>query len=86
MKLAAYIEKEYKVSVDPTSLFDMQVKRIHEYKRQLLNILHVITIYNRLKKNPNMQFVPRTIMIGGKVKLLAINFSFLSNSLRLSCF
>lgn len=70
MKLAAYIEKEYKVSIDPTSLFDMQVKRIHEYKRQLLNILHVITIYNRLKKSPNMQFVPRTIMIGGKVMLL----------------
>lgn len=66
MKLAALIEKEYKVSVDPTSLFDMQVKRIHEYKRQLLNILHVITLYNRLKKNPNMQFVPRTVMIGGK--------------------
>lgn len=68
MKLAALIEKEYKVSVDPTSLFDMQVKRIHEYKRQLLNILHVITLYNRLKKNPNMQFVPRTVMIGGKVR------------------
>jgi len=67
MKLAAYIEKEYKVTVDPTSLFDMQVKRIHEYKRQLLNILHIITLYNRLKKNPHMPFVARTIMIGGKV-------------------
>jgi len=66
MKLAAYIEKEYKVVVDPTSMFDMQVKRIHEYKRQLMNILHIITIYNRLKKNPNMPFTPRTIMIGGK--------------------
>jgi len=69
MKLAAYIEKEYKVTVDPTSLFDMQVKRIHEYKRQLLNILHIITLYNRLKKNPHMPFVARTIMIGGKVHL-----------------
>jgi len=68
MKLAAYIEKEYKVTVDPTSLFDMQVKRIHEYKRQLLNILHIITLYNRLKKNPHMPFVARTIMIGGKVQ------------------
>jgi len=67
MKLAAYIEKEYKVTVDPTSLFDMQVKRIHEYKRQLMNILHIITLYNRLKKNPHMPFVARTIMIGGKV-------------------
>jgi hypothetical protein len=69
MKLAQYIEKEYKVAVDPTSLFDMQVKRIHEYKRQLLNILHVITMYNRLKKNPHMPFVPRTVMIGGKVRI-----------------
>ena len=67
MKLAAYIEKEYGVSVDPNSMFDVQVKRIHEYKRQLMNILHVITMYNRLKKDPNMPFVPRTVMIGGKV-------------------
>jgi starch phosphorylase len=66
MKLAAYIEAEYKVTVDPTSMFDMQVKRIHEYKRQLLNILHIITLYNRLKRNPHMPFVARTIMIGGK--------------------
>ena len=66
MKLAAYIAKEYKVTVDPTSMFDVHVKRIHEYKRQLLNILHVITMYNRLKKDPNMNFTPRTIMIGGK--------------------
>ncbi|XP_070578509.1 glycogen phosphorylase, muscle form-like [Ptychodera flava] len=66
MKLATYIEKTYHVTVDPTSMFDVQVKRIHEYKRQLLNCLHIITLYNRLKKNPNMPFVPRTIMIGGK--------------------
>ena len=74
MKLAAYIEKEYGVVVDPASMFDIQVKRIHEYKRQLLNILHIITLYNRLKKNPNMPFVPRTIMMGGKVSrsLMAI--------------
>jgi len=68
MKLAQLIEKEYKVAIDPTSMFDMQVKRIHEYKRQLLNILHVITLYNRLKKNPHMPFVSRTVMIGGKVQ------------------
>ena len=67
MKLASYIEKEYGVVIDPASMFDIQVKRIHEYKRQLLNIMHIITLYNRLKKNPNMQFVPRTIMMGGKV-------------------
>jgi len=81
MKLAAYIEKEYKVTVDPTSLFDMQVKRIHEYKRQLLNILHIITLYNRLKKNPHMPFVARTVMIGGKVMAPLLNEStFLSDS------
>lgn len=66
-KLATYIQENYKVTVNPASLFDMQVKRIHEYKRQLLNVLHVITIYNRLKKNPSMSFVPRTVLIGGKV-------------------
>ena len=48
-------------------MFDVQVKRIHEYKRQLLNVLHVITYYNRIRKNPNMHFVPRVVMIGGKV-------------------
>merc|ERR1739838_366226 len=46
--------------------FDIQVKRIHEYKRQLLNILHVITMYNRIKANPHKKWVPRTVMIGGK--------------------
>ncbi|KAK2168405.1 hypothetical protein LSH36_17g11011 [Paralvinella palmiformis] len=66
MKLAAYIETEYNITVDPASMFDIQVKRIHEYKRQLMNILHIITLYNRIKRNPNMNFVPRTIMIGGK--------------------
>jgi len=66
MQLAQYLEKHQKITVDPSSMFDVQVKRIHEYKRQLLNILHVITLYNRLKRNPNMNFVPRTVMIGGK--------------------
>lgn len=68
MKLAAYIQQTYNITVDPTSLFDVQVKRIHEYKRQLMNILHVVVMYNRLKKNPNMPFTPRTVMIGGKVR------------------
>merc|ERR1712098_23107 len=54
------------IDINPNSLFDIQVKRIHEYKRQLLNILHVITLYNRIKKNPGAPFVPRTVMIGGK--------------------
>ena len=68
MRLARIIEHDYGVKVDATTMFDIQVKRIHEYKRQLLNILHVITLYNRLKQDPNMPFVPRTVMIGGKVK------------------
>jgi len=70
MKLSNYIEKEFQVKVDPGSMFDIQVKRIHEYKRQLLNILHIITLYNRIKDNPNKTTATRTIMIGGKVLLL----------------
>merc|ERR1719495_2626992 len=65
-KLAAYLQQETGVDINPSSLFDIQVKRIHEYKRQLLNILHVITLYNRIKKNPSGTFIPRTVMIGGK--------------------
>ena len=68
MKLTAYIEREYGVMVDPTSMFDIQVKRFHEYKRQLLNILHIITLYNRIKKSPDKNVAPRTVMIGGKVE------------------
>ncbi|NXA00758.1 PYGM protein, partial [Nesospiza acunhae] len=66
VKFAAYLEKVSGVRVNPASLFDVQVKRIHEYKRQLLNCLHIITLYNRIKKDPGKPFVPRTIMIGGK--------------------
>ena len=65
-QLAAYLKKYHSVVVDPTHLFDIQVKRIHEYKRQLLNVLHVITLYNRIKDNPEANIVPRTVMIGGK--------------------
>ncbi|KAJ8418340.1 hypothetical protein AAFF_G00140490 [Aldrovandia affinis] len=65
-KFAAYLEEEYKVKINPESIFDIHVKRIHEYKRQLLNCLHVITVYNRIKKDPNKHFVPRTVIIGGK--------------------
>lgn len=68
MKLAAFIQQTYNISVNSASMFDIQVKRIHEYKRQLLNCFHIMTLYNRLKKDPNMPFVPRTVMIGGKVK------------------
>uniref|UniRef100_A0A3Q2WPP1 Alpha-1,4 glucan phosphorylase n=1 Tax=Haplochromis burtoni TaxID=8153 RepID=A0A3Q2WPP1_HAPBU len=66
MKFAAHLEAHYKVKINPSSMFDVQVKRIHEYKRQLLNCLHIITLYNRIKNEPNKQWTPRTIMIGGK--------------------
>jgi len=66
MKVAKYLEEEYGVKINPASIFDVQVKRIHEYKRQLLNCLHIITMYNRIKRNPTGQFVPRTVMVGGK--------------------
>lgn len=65
-KLAAILEKDYGVKVNPSSMFDIQVKRIHEYKRQLLNVLYVIAMYNRIKRDPTANFVPRTVMIGGK--------------------
>ncbi|KAF3836768.1 hypothetical protein F7725_004232 [Dissostichus mawsoni] len=66
MKFSAYLEEHYKVKINPNSMFDVQVKRIHEYKRQLLNCLHIITLYNRIKKDPKKSWTPRTIMIGGK--------------------
>jgi starch phosphorylase len=65
-RLAALIRQETGVEVDATSVFDIQVKRIHEYKRQLLNILHVIACYNRIKAGRTEGLVPRTVMIGGK--------------------
>jgi len=63
---AALLKERTGVDVDPDSLFDIQVKRLHEYKRQHLNVLHVITLYNRLKKNPNLDIPPRTVIFGGK--------------------
>ena len=65
-KLAALLEKDYGVKINPSSMFDIQVKRIHEYKRQLLNLLYIVTMYNRIKRDPKAKFVPRTVMIGGK--------------------
>lgn len=65
-RLAQRILKFTGVEVDPTSMFDIQVKRIHEYKRQHLNVLHIITIYNRIKENPTQNIVPRTFIFGGK--------------------
>ncbi len=66
LRLARYIKEHNGVDVDPRSIFDVQVKRLHEYKRQLLNILHVMYLYNQLKDNPNMEMVPRTFIFGAK--------------------
>ncbi len=65
-KLTNYIQRHNGIAVNPDSLFDIQVKRIHEYKRQLLNVLYVITLYNRIKTNPNINILPRTCIFGGK--------------------
>ncbi len=66
VRLAKYIKEHNGVEVDPNSIFDVQVKRLHEYKRQLMNILHVMYLYNQLKENPNMDFYPRTFIFGAK--------------------
>jgi len=66
LRLADYIQKHNGVKVDPRSIFDVQVKRLHEYKRQLLNILHVMYLYNKIKEHPEMEFYPRTFIFGAK--------------------
>ena len=66
VRLAAYILENNGIEVDPRSIFDVQVKRLHEYKRQLLNILHVMYLYNELKEHPEMDMYPRTFIFGAK--------------------
>ena len=66
IRLAKYIAEHNGIDVDPNSIFDVQVKRLHEYKRQLLNILHVMYLYNEIKKNPDMNIKPRTFIFGAK--------------------
>ena len=65
-RLAAYVLEHNGVEIDPNSIFDVQVKRLHEYKRQLLNILHVMYLRNQLKEHPEMEFYPRTFIFGAK--------------------
>jgi starch phosphorylase len=71
------------VTVDPDTIFDCQIKRIHEYKRQLLNALRVVVLYNRLRQNPDLQMAPRTFFFAGKVApayhLAKIIIKFLNN-------
>ena len=66
VRLAKYIREHNGIDVDPRSIFDVQVKRLHEYKRQLLNILHVMYLYNKIKDHPEMPFYPRTFIFGAK--------------------
>ena len=66
LRLAKYIKEHNGIEVDPRSIFDVQVKRLHEYKRQLLNILHVMYLYNKIKDHPEMDFYPRTFIFGAK--------------------
>ncbi|MBR4027905.1 MAG: glycogen/starch/alpha-glucan phosphorylase [Lachnospiraceae bacterium] len=66
VRLAKYIKEHNGIEVDPNSIFDVQVKRLHEYKRQFMNILHIMYLYNQIKENPNMEFYPRTFIFGAK--------------------
>jgi starch phosphorylase len=66
VRLAEYIKEHNGVEVDPRSIFDIQVKRLHEYKRQMLNILHVMYLYNQIKEHPEKEFYPRTFIFGAK--------------------
>jgi len=64
--LISIIEEDNGIKINPDSIFDVQIKRFHEYKRQLLNVLHIITLYNKIKDNPKLEFIPRTIIFAGK--------------------
>ena len=66
LQLARFIKENYNIKIDETSIFDVQIKRIHAYKRQLMNILHIMYLYNKLNENPNIDMQPRTFMFSGK--------------------
>jgi starch phosphorylase len=81
-RLADYIRKETGIIVDTNSIFDVQVKRLHEYKRQLLNVMHIIHLYETIKENPNMEFHPRTFIFGAKA---APGYDMAKKIIRLIC-
>ncbi len=66
VKLASYIKEHNNITIDPNSIYDVQIKRLHEYKRQLLNVLHIIDLYFKIKANPSMDIIPRTFIFGAK--------------------
>jgi starch phosphorylase len=65
-RFVAMLKQKHNIDISADSLFDVQIKRIHEYKRQLLNVLHIVTLYNRLREDPDARYVPRTVIFGGK--------------------
>lgn len=85
-QFAAWLKSLHNIEVDPSTVFDSQVKRIHEYKRQLLNALRIVVMYNRLRENPNMEMVPRTFFFAGKAapayKLAKLIIKFINNLAR----
>jgi starch phosphorylase len=81
-RLAKYIAENNKIEVDPNSIFDVQVKRLHEYKRQLLNALNIIDLYRRIKENPKLDIVPRTFIFGAKA---ASSYFMAKQTIRLIC-
>src|SRR5262249_41934223 len=66
LRLSRHLDQISRIPLDPDTLFDIQVKRIHEYKRQHLNVLHIISLYHRLKESPSLDLTPRTFVFGGK--------------------
>ena len=66
LEMAKFVKEQYGITIDPKSIFDVQVKRLHAYKRQLLNLFHIMYLYNELKANPNLDIVPRTFFFGAK--------------------
>lgn len=81
-KLADYIKNHNNIIVNPDSIFDVQVKRLHEYKRQLLNLIHIIDLYNKIKENPNLEMQPRTFIFGAKA---AAGYYMAKQIIRLAC-